>query len=50
LLLPEAALDRPSQVAVLGLLLISIASMNFTFTLLLHATAIYVNPKIRASK
>jgi hypothetical protein len=36
----------PSHLAVFGLLLISIASMTFTFTLLLHATAIYIKPKL----
>jgi glycosyltransferase involved in cell wall biosynthesis len=43
--LPEHALFRLSHLAVMGLLLISAAFINYTFTLLLHATALYVKPK-----
>jgi glycosyltransferase involved in cell wall biosynthesis len=44
-LLPREALFRLSHLGVLGLLLIGIACVNFAFTLLLHATVLYVKPK-----
>ena len=34
--------------AVMGLLVVSMASINFAFTLLLHAAALYVKPKFSA--
>jgi len=43
--LPAEALFRLSHMAVMGLLLISTAFMNYSFTLLLHATALYVKSK-----
>jgi hypothetical protein len=43
--LPQEALFRLSHLAVIGLLLISAAFINYAFTLLLHATALYVKPK-----
>jgi glycosyltransferase involved in cell wall biosynthesis len=43
--LPQEALFRLSHLAVMGLLLISAAFINYAFTLLLHATALYVKPK-----
>jgi hypothetical protein len=43
--LPPGALFRLSHLAVFGLLLISAAAMNYTFTLLMHATALYVKRK-----
>jgi glycosyltransferase involved in cell wall biosynthesis len=43
--LPREALFRLSHFAVFGLLLISVACINYGFTLLLHATALYVKPK-----
>ena len=43
--LPAEALFRLSHLAVMGLLLISAAFINYSFTLLLHATALYVKPK-----
>ena len=43
--LPQEALFRLSHMAVMGLLLISTAFMNYSFTLLLHATALYVKSK-----
>ncbi len=43
--LPHEALFRLSHFAVFGLLLISVACINYGFTLLLHATALYVKPK-----
>ena len=43
--LPQEALFRLSHMAVMGLLLICTAFMNYAFTLLLHATALYVKPK-----
>jgi hypothetical protein len=43
--LPPEALFRLSHLAVMGLLLISAAFINYAFTLLLHATALYVKPK-----
>lgn len=46
--LSQQTLFRASHFAVFGLLLIGIASMNFAFTLLLHAAAIYVKPKFLA--
>jgi glycosyltransferase involved in cell wall biosynthesis len=47
--LPQEALFRLSHLAVIGLLLISAAFINYAFTLLLHATALYVKPKSPAS-
>jgi glycosyltransferase involved in cell wall biosynthesis len=43
--LPQETLFRLSHLAVMGLLLISAAFMNYAFTLLLHATALYVKQK-----
>ncbi len=43
--LTSEALFRLSHFAVFGLLLISVACINYGFTLLLHATALYVKPK-----
>lgn len=43
--LPQEALFRLSHMAVMGLLLICAAFINYAFTLLLHATALYVKPK-----
>ncbi len=43
--LPREALFRLSHLAVFGLLLISVACINYAFTLLLHAAALYVKPK-----
>ena len=43
--LPQEALFRLSHLAVMGLLLISAAFINYAFTLLLHATALYVKRK-----
>lgn len=43
--LPPETLQRPSHMAVMGLLLISMASINFAFTLLLHAASLYVKPR-----
>ncbi|HEX6504793.1 MAG TPA: glycosyltransferase family 2 protein [Terriglobales bacterium] len=43
--LPQQALFRLSHEAVMGLLLISAAFINYAFTLLLHATVLYVKPK-----
>jgi len=48
--LPQEALFRLSHLAVMGLLLISAAFINYAFTLLLHATALYVKPKSVASQ
>jgi len=48
--LPQEALFRLSHLAVMGLLLISAAFINYAFTLLLHATALYVKPKSPTSK
>ena len=41
---------RSSHLAVLGLVLVSAAFINYAFTLLLHATALYVRPKSSSSK
>ena len=43
--LPPEVLTRSSHLAVLGLLLVSGAAINYAFTLLLHAAALYVKPK-----
>jgi hypothetical protein len=43
--LPQEALFRLSHMAVMGILLVTTAFMNYAFTLLLHATALYVKPK-----
>jgi glycosyltransferase involved in cell wall biosynthesis len=43
--LPNETLFRLSHFAVFGLLLISVATINFAYTLLLHAVALYVKPK-----
>jgi len=48
--LPQEALFRLSHLAVMGLLLISAAFINYAFTLLLHATALYVKPKFLPSR
>jgi glycosyltransferase involved in cell wall biosynthesis len=47
--LPQA-LTRPTYLAVLGILLMSAACINYGFTLLLHATALYVKPKFFNSR
>jgi hypothetical protein len=48
--LPQEALFRLSHLAVMGLLLISAAFINYALTLLLHATALYVKPKSSGSR
>jgi hypothetical protein len=48
--LPQEALFRLSHMAVMGLLFICGAFINYAFTLLLHATALYVKPKSFSSR
>ncbi len=43
--LPQEAIFRLSHLAVMGLLLISAAFINYALTLLLHAAVLYVKPK-----
>ena len=44
------AVARASFLAVLGVVLMSAAFINYGFTLLLHATALYVMPRFVSSK
>ncbi|HEV2350767.1 MAG TPA: glycosyltransferase family 2 protein [Terriglobia bacterium] len=48
--LPQEALFRLSHLAVMGFLLISAGFINYAFTLLLHATALYVKRKSATSQ